>query len=366
MKRKLILNISCLWLLFTNVALAQNLPVVIVDPVIKSEVNETREIISRVVSQQDGTISAEINGIIKEVLVKTGDKILHNQIIAMLDPSRMHIALELAKAQAKTALANFKSASINTQLAKLQLNRQIELQHTPAFSKAIFEDLENAFFDAQANQEAASATLEEKRAELALARLNLEHTKIKAPFSGIVSNKMINPGVYVSPGTKLIELVNTQDLELEFDIPSQQVAAIKNTNQYSVLLHPGSKTFYATLRGIILKENEASRTLSVRLTPSRPLSAQLIVNQSLIVITPLYNQINSLTVHKDAIISTSSGIHVFIVENGKVQLTKIKIGVAIENRFTVIQGLSLGDLVVTRGNERLRDGQLVSSELMQE
>ena len=66
-----------------------------------------------------------------------------------------------------------------------------------------------------------------------------------------------------------------------------------------------------------------------------------------------------LTVHKDAIVVQPSGPTVFVVEDGKVNPRRVVTGDAVGNRLQIIDGLQIGELVVTRGNERLQPGQAV-------
>jgi multidrug efflux pump subunit AcrA (membrane-fusion protein) len=64
-----------------------------------------------------------------------------------------------------------------------------------------------------------------------------------------------------------------------------------------------------------------------------------------------------LSVPKDALVQAGSGWTVFVSEEGKAQPRTVEVGVALGDRFEVLSGLAEGDLVVTRGNERLRPGQ---------
>ena len=134
---------------------------------------------------------------------------------------------------------------------------------------------------------------------------------------------------------------------------------IKPNNELKIKLG-NDKTQIATVRAIILQENTLSRTVTVRLIPSEELKKQLIVNQSLIVVISKKTDKQSITVHKDALISTPFGFSVFIVnKKNMVEPRPIKIGSYYGNRVEVINGLKENDLAVIKGNERLRPGQEV-------
>jgi len=67
-----------------------------------------------------------------------------------------------------------------------------------------------------------------------------------------------------------------------------------------------------------------------------------------------------VSVHKDAVIARGDGNVVYVVEDGKANIRQVQTGEALGVRFEVISGLVPGDIVVTRGNERLRPGQDVT------
>jgi multidrug efflux pump subunit AcrA (membrane-fusion protein) len=64
-------------------------------------------------------------------------------------------------------------------------------------------------------------------------------------------------------------------------------------------------------------------------------------------------------VHKDAVLQREGGAAVFVVSGGKASMRRVRLGEAVASRFEVIEGLAAGERTVTRGNERLRDGQQV-------
>ncbi len=82
-------------------------------------------------------------------------------------------------------------------------------------------------------------------------------------------------------------------------------------------------------------------------------------NQSVTVLLPSGQGDAVVTVHKDAVIRQGRKAIVFVVEEGVANPRSLRLGKAVGTRFQVLEGLSAGDLVVVRGNERLRPGQSV-------
>ena len=116
----------------------------------------------------------------------------------------------------------------------------------------------------------------------------------------------------------------------------------------------------AVVRAVIQEENTRTRTRSVRLTPDLGKHGDgLAGNQSVTVQIPIGAVNDVVTVHKDAIIILKGRSMVYLVEDGKAAIRPVKTGAAIGGRFEVMNGLKPGDVVVVRGNERLRPGQAI-------
>jgi multidrug efflux pump subunit AcrA (membrane-fusion protein) len=118
------------------------------------------------------------------------------------------------------------------------------------------------------------------------------------------------------------------------------------------------------LRAIVPEENPLTRTRPVRFTPrfngnGKPLAA----NQSVTVLVPVAIGRQVVSVHKDAVITRQGKQIVFVVEADAAQMRTLRLGQPVGSRFEVLDGgVKPGDLVVVRGNERLRPGQKVRYE----
>ena len=116
----------------------------------------------------------------------------------------------------------------------------------------------------------------------------------------------------------------------------------------------------ALVRASVPMENSLTRTRIVRLTPTfEDMESPLAGNQSAIVLIPVGEVREVVTVHKDAILSQPNGTVVYIVTDGQAMIRPVQLGESVGSRIEVLGGLAPGDLVVVRGNERLRPGQPV-------
>lgn len=320
---------------------------------------QLRETIGKVVTIEGGIISAELAGIIQQVFVHIGQTVEKNTVIAKLNQDKLKLELDAAKTnldQSK-AFSNSQLASLN--LAKLQLEREKSLKNSPAFSKATFENRQQEYEIANANYAQALSQYQAKKIEYNLAKLNLEKSEIKAPFTGIVTSKMIHPGLYVKPGDSIIELKNNKNLEIEVNIPNNLIKLIKIGDNLDISDRVNDK-MQAKVVAIVAQENTVSRTIPIRLSPNDITLKHLVLNQSIIVRIPdLAN--NTLTVKKDALISKNNNFYIFKVnQDSKAEFTPVKIGAFIKNNVEILSGLNANEMVIIQGNDKLHHMQDVS------
>jgi len=156
-----------------------------------------------------------------------------------------------------------------------------------------------------------------------------------------------------------VRMIADRSLEIEADVPYRRLTGLNLGTTLKATLDDGSDHI-AVVRAIIPEENPLTRTRAVRFVPrfnaiDRPLAA----DQSVTVHIPVGAARTVLTVHKDAIIKRGRKSLVFVAADGSVEQREISLGEAVGSRFEVLSGLEKGEVVVVRGNERLRQGDKV-------
>jgi hypothetical protein len=158
----------------------------------------------------------------------------------------------------------------------------------------------------------------------------------------------------------VVTLVNQEALEIEADVPAARLAGVILGNRVTVMLDDGI-AHQAQVRAIIPDENPAARTRPVRFQPQfDAVEIPLAINQPVTVLLPMGGESEVVSVHKDAVLRKGNQALVFVVQNGVAQPRSVELGEAMGSRLQVVQGLEPGEIVVIRGNERLRPGQQVS------
>jgi RND family efflux transporter MFP subunit len=170
---------------------------------------------------------------------------------------------------------------------------------------------------------------------------------------------MTDAGASLHTGAPVVRMVGDRALEIEADVPFQRLSGVREGTRVGVVLDDGT-THAATVRAIVPEENPLTRTRAVRFVPefgatSRPLATE----QSVTVYIPASAPRNVLTVHKDAVIKRGPKSLVYVVEDDTAEARQITLGEPTGSRYEVLDGLSEGEAVVVRGNERLRPGDKV-------
>ncbi len=356
-KTSLLLLLS---LIFTyNKAFSQGATSVEVDKVILESLNQTIPVIGRVISLKEANVPAAVIGKIENVLVEVGDKVKKGQVLASIDTERYMWLAEIAKANVNASKAEIKSAKAETNINLIELNRMESLKESSAFNVAKYERLKSLHTSLIAKEEIVEAKLKSVLQEEKLAQLNLKRATVKAPFDGIIELKMVELGEAVGLGFTLFKLVSESLLEIEADVPSNRARVLQVNNNIKVST-TDMISFNSKLRALGVRENSNSRTIPIHLTfDNTKVSRSLFVGENVNIFIPIGPGLKAPTVHKDAILKREGMSLVYVVEEEKAIIKPLKLGDGVGNRFIVLGGIKEGDLVVVKGNERLRPGQNV-------
>ncbi|MEM6889306.1 MAG: efflux RND transporter periplasmic adaptor subunit [Pseudomonadota bacterium] len=323
-------------------------------------ISETIPIFAEVVTSREGTVASRITGTVDQVNVLEGSAVEEGDVLVELDTELLEILARQAEARRDEAAAGIATAESNLDRSTNNLARIEGLRDTTSFSSSRFDDAQSDFFQARGLLAEAEARLKTAEANLAEAGYQLERARITAPFTGIVLEVTTNPGEFISSGAAVVTLLDTQAFEIEASVPARYIS----------VLEPGLNVLGSTeteeqldltVRVLLPVEDQATRTRPVRFSsPALQGREKIAIGQSMTVSIPVSAPRDVLSVPKDALVQARGGWTVYVVEEDKAQPRQVQVGVALGDRFEVLGGLVEGDLVVTRGNERLRPGQDVA------
>ncbi|HMB48357.1 MAG TPA: efflux RND transporter periplasmic adaptor subunit [Afifellaceae bacterium] len=332
--------------------------VVGVDEVRSIQVDQTVPVLGRFVTNRMGTVAARVSGAIDEVFVNVGDRVEAGDRLVRQDGRRFQLAIKRHQALIAIERAAVKTAEADVAIKQQLFDRQERLKDSVAYSGARLEDTAAELERTRNELAQKKAIVIRAEADLEIARVDLADTEIKAPYSGTVIVRQAQPGAYLSASSPVVTLLDDTALEIEADVPSVRVSALKPGRMLSAKV--GEDTLQIEVRTVIPDENAATRTRAVRFSLAGSPPEGLAQNQTVTVEVPISTPRSALTVHKDAVIQSPAGAIVYVVREGKAAHQPVSLGPAVGSRLEVLNGLAAGDIVVVRGNERLRPGQPVS------
>ena len=328
-----------------------------VDQVISEPLVQTMPVLGRFIAKESGVVATRIAERVQKMYVQVGDRVKKGDLLVKLASDRLDNQIQLLQANLKITKTQLAKETVNYRKMEQTHKRILALRTSAAFRKDREEDSERDLKISAEMVNRARADIDQSKASLKAGQISLQDAHIKAPYPGVVIKRHTLPGNYVRVGDPIITIFNDSDLEIEADVPSIRALALKTNTKVTATLQNGI-TFDTIIRTIIPQENSLTRAVAIRLViKDQKYQNGLLGNQSVTLKLPIGNPDDVTTVHKDAVLVKNDKKIVFIFRKGTANIQPIKLGRAIGNRFEVLAGLKVGDLVVVRGNERLRPGE---------
>ncbi len=352
---RLIMNSLLLVILFSNCKISafaqQGAPAVIVNKAEQINLVEEVSLTGTVISPRVARLSTEVSGIVESMSVEIGDRLQAGDEILRLNSELSQFSLTAARAvtdQAKEELEDARRRLVDIEaLAERQTVSANELKSLAAEVRI------------------ASAAVERFRAEQQRQAAQLGRHKLSAPFSGVISRKLVEQGEWLEPGDDVVELVATSGLRVDFQAPQSVFAKLGQTTAVDVKLDamPG-QTFGGKIESIIPITDPITRTFLIRVALNDP-RATLAPGMSASAVLRLNTGSQGIVVPRDALIRYPDGrITVWVVNQNSDTSTvaehQVQTGLSFNSKVTITSGLLAGATVVVQGNESLRDGQTVS------
>jgi len=272
-------------------------------------------------------VTSRISSTVTAIHFREGQDVAAGALLVQLDNREISAALALAEA--------------SLQQSRSQYERSLPLAKTGVLSTSQIEELE--------------AKMKMDQAQVQSARARLADTTIRAPFAGTVGLRRVSVGDLVGPNTVITTLDATQEIRLEFSVPEVFLGELTpgmGIHAQSTV-YPGS-TFNGRLTSIDSRVDPATRAITAvatipnadrRLKPGMFLTVALERARQGVLMVP-----------EEALNPRQGRQYVFLVQDGRAIERQVEIGARSPGLVEIRQGLAAGDVVVTDGIQRLRDG----------
>jgi membrane fusion protein (multidrug efflux system) len=275
-------------------------------------------------------IASKVSNLVVAVGFDEGQKVRRGDLLVELDGEQARADVAIAEAALKES--------------RSQYDRSRELYSTKVLSESQLDQIE--------------ATLKANEARVAAARSRLGDLQIRAPFAGRVGLRRISVGSLVGPGTIITTLDDTDTMKVDFTVPEAFLAAVTPGLAISArsVSYP-DQTFSGKVASVDSRVDPSTRSVIVRALVPNP--AGLLKPGMFLTVRLARDATDTLVVPEQALVPEQGDMFVFLVTDGTVEKRLVRIGQRRVGNVQIVQGLAAGDLVVTEGTQKLRDGSQV-------
>jgi RND family efflux transporter MFP subunit len=301
-----------------------------------------KEFVGTVYFQETSLVAAEVGGRVVSVHFEQGDRVRQGEKLVSVDVVLKSNALKARQALREEVLA---------ELSRFEkdLERKQRLHEQGTISDQEFDE---SWFRVTGLKRRAEALA----AEIATIREELKRLDVVAPFDGVVLSRRTNLGEWLSPGSPVAEVARYEVVDVLVNVPISVAVALSVGQEVRVAALGNEIT--GTVAAVVPRGDVATRTfpVKVRLQNKVGLSEGMEVRLFL----PTGEEHQGLLVPRDAVVAGPAGQSVFTVTDGRAVMIPVRVVSYVGDQAGIVaQGLGPGDVVVVKGQERLRDGQNV-------
>ncbi len=314
---------------FTHIS-AVELPVEVVKEI---TVTDSLTFTGSVEAVNAGTASAEISGRVLKTLVDVGDLVHKDDVILQLSDTRQQAAFD-------SALAGVKAAKSRYEATEKEYLRITNILQKGLVSKSVADK-------ALSDRDSSKADLDVTQAKLKSAEEQLEFTRVKAPYSGIVLERHIEVGETVNPGTPLYTGMSLEKLRVLADIPQKDIVRIRQYKKATIEL-PDGDVINVAAENLTFFGYADPKTSTFKIRINLPEGLQGLYPGMYLKTSFKVGERSSLVVSKDSIIRRGEVTAVYVKKDKRLLFRHIRLGRQLgKNDMEILSGLSIGDKIIT-------------------
>lgn len=296
--------------------------------------DKSHEYVGTVEEEKGSVLSFEVPGNVVDLRVDAGDRVVKGQLLGTISPTTLkesHRATAVALRQARDAYDRMR----------------------PLHEQGVISDIKWVDVESKLHQTEAAERI---------AREQLSHTGLYAPFTGVIASKDAETGMNVLAGQQIYKLVDIARINVKIAVPEGEIASVKEGQPVRVTVQAlQGATFEGTVREKGVAANPISHTYDVkivlantngRLMPGMVCSATLAVGQ---------DRPQTIVPTRAIELDTDNTRFVWVVAGSKAARRVVTIGDFAEGGVTVTSGLAPGDRVIIDGAQKVSEGMAVST-----
>ena len=334
----------------TKIIVKEEIPFVRTEVVKFTKTGQEFTYSGEVCSRYENKFAFQVGGKIIQKNIELASAVQAGDLLMQIDPIDIQQAVNSSEAQVNAAQSQLKLATDN-------LNRNQKLYEEKAIGKADFDSYQNGYNTAEALLRQVTSQYEQTKNQL-------NYSNLYADCSGTVSSIDAEIGRVVAAGQTVVTLVQDGEREVEINVPENRIEELRKAKQIKIKFWAFPDiTANGNLREIAPMADKVSRTYKVRINLINPPEKIKLGMTASVIITgvePASKQV-AASIPLSAIYQTGDTPDVWVVNEGVVHLRPVKIAAFGENQVQIIKGLKDGDVIVTAGVHKLREGLKVNS-----
>lgn len=282
---------------------------------------------------RQNTIGSDASGKVIKLNVEEGDRVSQGSVIAKIDDEMIRLQIE--------------NAEVSIEGQRNDDNRYSTLAKENAVSGVQVEKTKLGL---------KSAEIQKKQLQK-----QLKSTTIIAPFSGVITKKLIDLGSMIGPGTQVVEITDISSLKLTVSVPERDIMKFKLNQkvQVSADVYAG-KVFEGTVSNLSVQADKA-HNFKVQITV-RNTNQEIMAGMYGSVSLANSKSVTSLAIPRKALVGSSKNPQVYVIRNGKAYLTSFNAGTSDGDFIEVISGIAKSDKIVVKGQVNLQDKSNVKTK----
>jgi len=309
-------------------------------------------------AQQTARLAAQVIGRVQQVLVREGESVSAGQTLVILDDATLKAGAEQAQAAVKAAESQQFAAQANADLAASTLARYRELQSQKSVSPQEMDEVTRKAEAANAQVEALRAQTSAMKAQQASSRATLGYTRIAAPFAGVITSRMVDPGALASPGLELVQIDSSGPLRLETTVAESAIAFVRRGMRIRVSVGSAPSTnSIGTVSEIVPAADSSSHSFLIKidLPSSKDLRAGTYATAEIPIGT---NQV--ILAPRSAVVIRGSLPCAYVLDNNNIaQLRYVAIGSQRGDAVEILSGVAADEKLVDDPADRDLGGKSI-------
>ncbi|HZS40838.1 MAG TPA: efflux RND transporter periplasmic adaptor subunit [Polyangia bacterium] len=318
-----------------------------------------------VYARKKATVAPKAVGRIAKLLVDETSTVKENQVIAELESSDAQAAMAQLRADIAAARARAERARADVADADIRFQREDALLKRGAGIQANFDDAKSRLTASRSQVSAVEAEMRAIEARQSVVSVQLENTRVRAPFAGTVIRKLAEVGEMVSPSTAagIVTIATLDDLEVQADVSESQFSKVKVGTPTEILLDAfPDKRFRGAVSEIRQSVDRAKAAVTVKVRfsdDSKGVLPDMAAKVSFLTHALDEQALKAapkLVAPADAIARRDGEPVLFTVEDGHARQQAVKLGPQIGTQIELVSGPSAGTQVIRNPTSEIRDG----------